>query len=120
MQNLQAGELSIEYQHTPPDPLRLFWRGKSNQMQPGQLLDPYLTEALDTAQQASAAVEMHFESVDHINSSTITVLLQALEEARQRGVRVVLVYNSARKWQRVSFEGLRVFTTDGNVELRPV
>jgi hypothetical protein len=32
----------------------------------------------------------------------------------------VLVYNSARKWQRVSFEGLRVFTTDGNVELRPV
>jgi hypothetical protein len=120
MQNLSSGELSIEWEHSPPDPIRLHWRGKSNQMSPGTVLDPYFELVLDTALNASVAIEMHFESIEHLNSSTITALLRLLEDARQKAVRVILVYNSSRKWQRVSFEGLRVFTTDGNVELRPV
>jgi hypothetical protein len=120
MQNLVSGELSIEWDHSPPDPVRLHWRGKSNQMSPGLVLDPFLALALDEAEQSRVALEMHFEQIEHFNSSTITALLRLLEDARQRSVRVVLVYSSARKWQRVSFEGLRVFTTDGNLELRSV
>src|SRR6185436_9219669 len=117
MTNLTAGELSIECNHAPPDAVRLFWRGKSNQMSPGTVLDPYLNEALDAAEGSQTPLEMHFETIEHLNSSTITAILRMLEDARRRSVRVVLVYNSARKWQRVSFEGLRIFTTDGNVEL---
>jgi hypothetical protein len=120
MQNLVAGELSIEYDHAPPEAIRLHWRGKSNHRSPATVLDPYLTSALQTAENAKLPIEMHFETIEHLNSSTIAALLRLLEDARQRSVRVILVYNPARKWQRVSFEGLRVFTTDGNVELRPV
>jgi hypothetical protein len=119
MQNLVAGELRIEWEHLPPAPVRLHWHGKSNQATPGVVLDPYLTNALEAAQKSGAEIEMHFEAVEHINSSTITALLRLLEEARQRRVRVILVYDAKRKWQRVSFAGLSVFTTDGNVELRP-
>ena len=38
--------------------------------------------------------------------------------ARQRNVRLVLVYNPQLKWQKLSFDALRVFAKDDLLELR--
>jgi hypothetical protein len=43
-----------------------------------------------------------------------------IQEARQRGVRLVMIYNEAVKWQKLSFNALRVFTKDAWLELRSV
>ena len=121
MQDLLSGDLKIEYiAGPPPGPIQLVWRGKSNDRAPGKILEPYFIDALDAAARTSGAIEMRFEEIDHFNSSTITAVIRMIEEARRRNVRLCLTYSQSRKWQRVSFEALRVFSADGHVELKAV
>jgi hypothetical protein len=58
---------------------------------------------------------MHFERIEHFNSSTITALIRLIQTARKAGVKLVMVYDQNLKWQRLSFDALRVF--DKNNEL---
>ena len=109
MEGLVAGDLRIDVEEGPPQGgVRLWWRGKSNDRQPGKVLGPYLAHVLDAATQRQIGVEMHFEQLDHFNSATITSIVQAIQDARSRGVRLVLIYDKALKWQKLSFEALRV------------
>ncbi len=121
MQSLSSGDLKIEYiPGTPTGPTQLVWRGKSNDRAPQRILEPYFLDALDDAGRTGTAIEMHFEEIEHFNSSTITAVIRMIEEARRRGVRLNLTYSRALKWQRVSFEALRVFSSDGFIELKAV
>ena len=56
-----------------------------------------------------ASIEMHFEKLDHFNSSTIAAVIRFIQDARQRGVKLIIVYNQALKWQKLSFDAMRVF-----------
>ncbi|MCC7540599.1 MAG: hypothetical protein IT379_30570 [Deltaproteobacteria bacterium] len=120
MESLKAGDLVIEVlQALPPEPLRLVWRGKSNERNPSILLAPFFARSIEEASQRGVAIEMHFEALDHFNSSTITALIQLIQDARRRGIGLVIVYDASVKWQRLSFEALRVFSKgDGLLELR--
>lgn len=120
MNNLIAGDLTLATQPERLDAIELVWTGKSNDLYPGKQLSPYLQAALSEAAERTVPIEMHFDRLDHFNSSTITLLIQFIQEARQRGVRMVMVYNQAIKWQKMSFNALRVFTKDAWLELRSV
>jgi hypothetical protein len=63
-------------------------------------------------------IELHFEKLEHFNSSTITSIIQLIQDSRARGVKLVLVYDEALKWQKLSFDALRVFARDDLLELR--
>ena len=88
---------------------RYVWAGRSNDRQPGKLLAPYFSRVLADAQEHKATIEMHFERLEHFNSSTITAFIQLIQDARQKAVPLVFVYNQTFKWQRLSFDALRVF-----------
>ena len=119
MDKLQAGDLVIEaVEGSPPAPLQLIWRGKSDDRYPGKVLAPYFAAILETAVRNKTFVEMHFEKLDHFNSSTIAAIIRFIQDARSRGVRLVIVYNQALKWQKLSFDALRVFAKDSLLELR--
>jgi hypothetical protein len=120
MENLTADDLTIEAaEGAPPAPLCLTWRGKSDDRYPGKVLGPYFGRVLARAEERKAPVEMHFEKLDHFNSSTIAAVIRFIQDARQRGVKLVLVYNQQLKWQKLSFDALRVFAKDDLLELRP-
>jgi hypothetical protein len=118
MQPLRAGDLSIA-PHLHPSCVRLDWQGRSGARDPSQVLVPYFEEAFRTATAAQASIEMHFEDLEYFNSSTIAALIEGIRLARAAGVRMVLVYRQALRWQRMSFDALQVFVTD-DLELRPV
>jgi hypothetical protein len=120
MQTLRAGDLVLEAApRGPQDPIRLHWRGKSNDRHPGKILAPHFATALEEAAAQGVPIEMHFEALDHFNSSTITALIQLIQSARSKGVRLVLVYNQQLKWQKLSFDALRVFAKgDGLLDLQ--
>jgi hypothetical protein len=121
MESLIAGDLRIDAFHTEATaPIRLVWQGKSNDRQPGRLLTPYFRIALSAAAEGKVPVELHFEKLDHFNSSTITSIIQLIQDARSAAVRLVLVYDGTLKWQRLSFDALRVFAKDDLLELRSV
>ena len=95
------------------------WRGKSDDRHPARILGPYFASVLDHAASRHGAVEMHFEKLEHFNSATIAVVIRLIQDARARGVRLVLVHDPALTWQKLSFDALRIFARDDLLELRP-
>jgi hypothetical protein len=118
MDNLSAGDLTIEAREDADQPLVLVWRGKSDDRYPGRVLGPYFAQVLDRAAARGGGIEMRFDKLGHFNSSTIATVIRFIQDARQRGVPLVLVYDQQLKWQKLSFDALRVFAKDALFELR--
>jgi hypothetical protein len=117
----ESGELVIECAQPRPELLRLDWKGRSHSARPGDALTPYLSELIDRAKSSQAALEMHFEALEFFNSSTVAVLVQMLQRARAAGVRLALTYQPSLRWQKLSFEALRVFEHfDRSVQIIPL
>lgn len=109
MESLTRGELTIEGRHAAPGLIRLDWRGRSAFRHPDEILTPFLGGVLEQAKQDSASIEMHFELLDYLNSSTVAVLVQFLQRARAEGISLCFTYAPTVRWQQLSFEALRVF-----------
>ncbi len=118
---LSAGDLTIEaVQRGTGSPLGLLWSGKSNDRHPGKILGPYFAKMLDRVASQSVPLELHFETLDYLNSSTITAIIQLIQDARAKAVKLVIVFDPSRRWQKLSFDALKVFARDdGLMELRP-
>jgi len=92
-----------------PSPVQLMWKGRGNQRQPGSVLTPFFVHILDEAAHRHTALELHFEELEHLNSSTLATVIQLLQEAALKSVRTAIYYDSSLQWQRVNFDVLRVF-----------
>lgn len=102
--------------------LRLVWRGRSTARNPGELLVPYFQGVFDWATKSGrATVEMHFERMEHFNSSTVGALIYLIQDARGKQIPLVFVYDQKLKWQKLSFDAMRVFVkSDGLLQMRSV
>ncbi len=121
MEGLKVGDLSIDVvEHDAPPSLEIAWRGKSNDRYPRRALAPFFERVLAQAQAQHALVDMQFASLEHFNSSTITSVIELIQEARAKAVPLVIHYDGKVTWQKVTFEALRVFVKDdGLLDLRP-
>jgi hypothetical protein len=117
--DLNAGDLQIR-EETADGPITLVWLGKSAERYPHEKLAPYFAKVLADAMKRQLGVEMRFERLGHFNSSTITTIIQFIQDARAGGVKLVLVYDPALKWQKLSFDAMRVFAKDSLLEVRTV
>ena len=82
------------------------------------MLAPYFREVMASAATRKLPLELHFEKLEHFNSSTITSIIQLIQDSRARSIKLILVYDQALKWQKLSFDALRVFAKDDLLELR--
>jgi len=120
MQGLVVGDLRIEALEDGAAPsVQLLWKGKSNNRHPGAALAPCFREVLATADTRRLPLELHFEQLEHFNSSTITSIIQLIQDSRARSIKLILVYDQGLRWQKLSFDALRVFARDDLLELRP-
>ena len=121
IESFSAGDLIITAEEESAGSIRLIWQGSSTDRYPGRVLGPYFSTVLGEAATRRSPVEMRFEKLEHFNSSTITCIIQVIQDARKRGVRLVITFDHSLKWQRLSFDALRVFTKgDELLELRAV
>jgi hypothetical protein len=120
MIDLVAGDLKLAVNPARADAIELTWLGRSNDRHPGKLLTPYWQTALVEATGRVLPIELHFQKLEYFNSSTISVIIQFIQEARNRGARLVMVYDQALKWQKLSFDAMRVFVKDELFQLRSV
>jgi hypothetical protein len=103
------------------DTIRFFWKGRSTARNPGELLVPYFQGIFQSAIEGRATVEMHFERMEHFNSSTVGALIYLIQDARGRQIPLVFVYDQKLKWQKLSFDAMRVFVkSDGLLQMRSV
>jgi hypothetical protein len=115
---LVSGDLRIDCAKRS-DQLVLEWRGRSTDRSPAQTVGPYVRALFDGAVERKLGVEMDFRALTHFNSSTITAIIQLIQDARAKNVPLTLVYDASSKTQKLSFEALRVFAQDGVLALRP-
>jgi hypothetical protein len=99
--------------------LRVVWRGKSSDREPGRFILPVLQDAIERARADGAKLVLDFCELEYMNSSTFTPVVKAIGDARKAGVAVVLEYSLERKWQALSFSALRTFETlDGRIQVQ--
>ncbi len=111
------GDLALEVSQSPGE-VRVVWRGKSADREPGRFLVPALSALLGEARSAGAQLVLDFTALEYMNSSTFTPVVKILDEARRGGVRIALEYSQRKKWQALSFSALRTFETpDGSVSV---
>ena len=95
------------------------WTGKANQRRPSDVLSPYLTDLAHRAHRGGLGIEFHFEQLEHVNSSTILVLMKFIQALRGQTTKLVMTYDGRLKWQKMTFEALRQLDRgDGLVEVR--
>src|ERR1700691_257818 len=112
--------LRIAMSDLPAAGLRLDWTGRSDGRNPAWTLAPFFDDQLQYAQDHGGVIELHFEKLEHFNSSTITALIQLIRKARSLRVRLSLFFDGKAKWQRLSFDALGVFEqADGLVHFEP-
>jgi hypothetical protein len=109
MENLTAGDLNLEVTVTPESVYKCIWRGKSNERNPPEVLKPWFDKLIAAAVAKRSSIEMHFERIEHFNSSTITALIKLIQTCRKSAIPLVMYYDQTLKWQRLSFDALRVF-----------
>lgn len=108
MENFSSGSLVINVTNAS-GVLRLDWRGKSNDRQPGRVLAPFFQTVVAEAASKHATLEMHFEALEYFNSSTITSIIQVIQDMRQKRLAMVIVFAENIKWQKLGFDALRIF-----------
>jgi hypothetical protein len=123
MEGLKAGDLIIDVGEVvdddAPPAIRITWRGKSNDRFPRRTLGPFFERVLGVAQTRRLPIDMQFATLEHFNSSTITSVIELIQDARTKAVPLVINYDGKVTWQKVTFEALRVFVkNDGLLELR--
>ena len=109
MENLIFNNLTVEVSGSFPDKIRLDWKGKSNDRQPRKILDPFFVQVSDAALHQKVGIEMHFEELEYFNSSTITAIIQLIQDLRARKVPLEIQYDGSIKWQKLSFDALKIF-----------
>jgi len=109
MENLKNGDLTIDVAELAGSVFSCTWRGKSNERNPPEILKPWFDKLLAAVAERKGSIEMHFEKIEHFNSSTITALIKLIQICRKSSIKLVMVYDQTLKWQRLSFDALRVF-----------
>lgn len=121
MESLVSGDLRIDVTLIEGTSAELHWKGKSNARSPSIVLQPFFSQVLAEAGEKKISVELHFQALEHFNSSTITSIIQLIQDARTKAIKLVIRFDPKLKWQKLSFDALRVFAKgDGLLELKPV
>ncbi|HSR96367.1 MAG TPA: hypothetical protein VLM79_04810, partial [Kofleriaceae bacterium] len=61
-----------------------------------------------------------FEGLEYFNSSTIAALIDAIRLGSEHRVPMVMIYRENVRWQRMSFDALRMFTREHDFQLKGV
>ena len=106
MESFQFQDLTVNWS-SDAGRQQLFFSGKSNSRHPALVLGPLWSQVLGVARQGEKSIELDFVQLEHFNSSTISALVQFINEALAAGVKLRIRYDGKLKWQVLSFEALQ-------------
>ena len=85
-------ELTLTLDDTLPTAVRVDLKGRSNSREPGRMLLPWFQDILRRTSSVGGRLEVHFEQLEHFNSSTISALIQIINAAQAEKVPLILSY----------------------------
>ena len=87
------------------------WEGKSIDREPSKFLSPILVEVLEMANDLNKRINLDFQNLTYMNSSTITPIIKILDRAKNGVIKITILYQKALKWQELNFSALEIFRT---------
>ncbi len=92
------------------------FKGKSVERNPGKFLNPILSDLLMEGKKKNERIFVVFTELDYMNSSTIMTISKFLEKGKDTSCKITVQYDSNRRWQKMSFNALKIFqTNDGEI-----
>ena len=104
MKNLKSNGLEITFEAGTKNVIT--WFGRSDARDPSSLINPYFEEIMDTLQ--GKELEVKFEHLQFINSSTLLTIVQMIKNLDQHRVKSTITYDKNSKWQGASFRALEI------------
>jgi hypothetical protein len=89
------------------DGFTLHFCGSSRARTPYAQIEPVFRMMLEAAKPGRSTVTLDFSRCDHLNSPAIGALVQLLNLGTQEDIPLRVVYQSALRWQAISFEALQ-------------
>ena len=103
------------------DTVKVPWQGKSNDRNPSLYLGPFFEKVIKHVKDAGKKLELDFTQLQYMNSSTITPVVQLLDQARESGLSVFVLYDKSKSWQEISFSAMTIFESgDPVIKIVPV
>ena len=96
------------------DAINVKWEGKSIDREPGKFISPILVKVTEMASTLNKRINMDFQGLSYLNSSTITPIIKILERAKKGMTKITITYRKSLKWQELNFTALEVFRTEDN------
>ncbi|MEL6183726.1 MAG: hypothetical protein AAFU79_03810, partial [Myxococcota bacterium] len=106
--HFKAGELVIEARSSE-DRLRLDWTGRSSAREPWGELQGYFEDITESLAERGHGLQLRFNRIEYFNSSTITALIRIIQLCQSRHIELEVLYDGNLRWQKLSFDGLKVF-----------
>lgn len=98
--------LRIDVNESRAGVLSLVWTGRSEARDISLPVLAYVERAFAEAVQRGLSVELRFERLRYVSSSTLTTFVRMFRSAERIGVTVHVVYDGNSRWQLMSFQGL--------------
>jgi len=107
MDRFEADDLVIRVDRDAPSCMRLDWLGRSDSRDPIQVIGPFFDQVLTEAAGYHRFIDMHFEALEHFNSSTIATLIHLINSAGRANVAMRIHYDTGLRWQALAFDALK-------------
>lgn len=116
LQDLQTDSLTLCVENpNEAGRIEVTWRGKANERRPAATLNPFFEAVIFEAEQQQRGLELHFEGLEHFNSSTIAVLMQLVQRLNLKQIPITMTYDGTQKWQKMTFGALEQLTGRGSM-----
>ena len=94
--------------------IRAIWRGRSIEREPAGFIAPILNGIIKSSNYNNKMVELDFQELTYMNSSTITPIIKVLERAKRGTAQITVLFDKTLKWQDLNFSALFIFETQDN------
>ena len=110
MKELLSGKLNIILEDKD-DSVTMTWLGESRDVNPSAILDPYLTEFIDSIKKTpNKKVLVDYSKLHSMNSSTVKPILLFIRLFEENSVSAKIIYDKNISWQKASFISLGIVT----------
>jgi len=92
--------------------IRAIWRGRSIEREPSEFIAPILNGIIKSSNYKNKFVELDFQKLTYMNSSTITPIIKVLERAKRGTAQITVLFDKTLKWQDLNFSALSIFETN--------
>ena len=97
--------------------IEIRWFGKSIDREPGNFLNPILSDLLMEGKKKKKRLILEFRDLAYMNSSTIMTISKFLENGNDGNNKITIRYDLERRWQKLSFNALKIFQTQDDTIL---